>query len=200
MKKVMGILSIATKVVAFVVVCVIGLISLATAYIMFAPDDMPKPFRLMYDYTTPEPTLVAEVTAEPTPEAHVYLPGEGVMVNMSTKIINLKDPAGRKYIRLTMVLEFIPPEEDHTTPVKKSSGGHGASDTGSTENGLETKINARMPVLDDIVITHLSTKTYDELYTAEGKEQLRQELMAAIANRLPDYPLLSVYFTEFVVQ
>ena len=200
MKKMMGILGIATKVATFVVVCLIGLISVATAYIVFAPDEMPKPFRLMYDYTTPEPTLVAEITAEPTPEPRVYLPGEGVMVNMSTKIINLKDPTGRKYIRLTMVLEFIPPEEDHAEPVKKSSGGHGSSDSGSTDNSLEAQINARMPVVDDIVITHLSTKTYDELYTAEGKELLRQELMAVIASRLPDYPLLSVYFTEFVVQ
>jgi len=57
-----------------------------------------------------------------------------------------------------------------------------------------------MPVLDDIVITLLSTKTFDDLYTAEGKETLRQQLIGAISTRLPEYQLLNVYFTEFVVQ
>jgi flagellar basal body-associated protein FliL len=46
----------------------------------------------------------------------------------------------------------------------------------------------------------LSTKTFEQLYTAEGKEQLRVELMQAIGSRLPEFDLISVYFTEFVVQ
>ena len=58
----------------------------------------------------------------------------------------------------------------------------------------------RMPVMDDTVITLLSTKTYDELYTAEGKENLRTEIMDLLSSKLPDLHILSIYFTEFVVQ
>jgi flagellar FliL protein len=65
---------------------------------------------------------------------------------------------------------------------------------------LETAINARMPLMDDIVITILSAKTYDELYTAEGKEALRTEIMNTMNERLPEFHIISVYFTEFVVQ
>jgi hypothetical protein len=60
--------------------------------------------------TTPV-TVAAETVAEATPApeaAHEIIPGEGIMLNMSTKIINLVDPTGRKYIRVTIVAEFAP--------------------------------------------------------------------------------------------
>ena len=122
------------------------------------------------------------------------------MVNMSTKIINLADPSGRKYIRLTVVLEFAPEEAPADAKTAKSSGDHGSGETAAAGTDFETRIQSRMPVMDDVVITLLSTKTFEELYTAEGKERLRQELMQAISQRLPEFHLLSVYFTEFVVQ
>jgi len=50
------------------------------------------------------------------------------------------------------------------------------------------------------VITLLSTKTYDDLYTADGKEKLRLEIMNDLSQRLPDLHIISIYFTEFVVQ
>jgi flagellar FliL protein len=201
MSKVLNILSIATKVMTFLVVTAIAAISLATAYIMFAPDDFPKPFHLVYDYSRSSlPLGTVEAAVEPTPTPHVYQPGEGIMVNMSTKIINLADPSGRKYIRLTVVLEFAPEEPPADAKEAKSSGGHGGGETAAAATDFETRIQSRMPVMDDVVITLLSTKTFEELYTAEGKERLRQELMQAISQRLPEFHLLSVYFTEFVVQ
>ncbi len=200
MSKVLGILNIATKVMTFLVVTAIAAISLATAYIMFAPDDFPKPFHLVYDYSrSAMPLGSVEAAVEPTPTPRVYHPGEGIMVNMSTKIINLADPSGRKYIRLTVVLEFAPEEAPADSKAAKSSGDHG-SEAAAAGNDFETRIQSRMPVMDDVVITLLSTKTFEELYTAEGKERLRLELMQAIQQRLPEFHLLSIYFTEFVVQ
>ncbi|MEW6178968.1 MAG: flagellar basal body-associated FliL family protein [Chloroflexota bacterium] len=199
MSKVLSILNIATKVMTFLVVTAIAAISLATAYIMFAPDDLPKPFYLVYN-TAPTglPLSSVEAAVEPTPTPHVYQPGEGVMVNMSTKIINLADPSGRKYIRLTVVLEFAP--EETAAEGESAATSHGSEEAAAATSDFETRIQARMPVMDDVVITLLSTKTFEELYTAEGKERLRQELMQAIQERLPEFHLLSVYFTEFVVQ
>lgn len=203
MKKVLAILNIVSKVMTTLVTTVIAVISLATAYIVFAPDEFPKPFRLMYS-DSGAPLLgghgatvaaASQPTVEPTPEP--LKPGQGVMFNMSTKIINLADPSGRKYIRLTIVLEFAPPKE--ATTAKSSGSGHGAEAASATDD-FAAQINARMPIMDDAVITLLSTKSFDELYTAEGKERLRQELMQAIAERVPEYSLISIYFTEFVVQ
>jgi flagellar FliL protein len=194
MKKIMPILSIVTKVMTFLVVTVIAGISLTTAYIMFAPDDLPKPFHLQYSYPTPAAEVPASVAAIPTPTpTEVPLkPGDGIMFNMSTKIINLVDPTGRKYIRLTVVLEFAPDNPEYAKMKPEEQTAYVTS--------FQNEINTRMPIMDDAVITLLSTKTYDDLYTAAGKEKLRGEVMNAIASRVPQYKLISVYFTEFVVQ
>lgn len=196
MNKVMSILGVATKIMSFLVVTVIAVISLATAYIMFAPDEFPKPFRLVYDYTKVQPVAESTVEVLPTPEPPK--PGEGVMFNMTTKIINLADPSGRKYIRLTIVLEFSPEDEGAMPAPEKAGGGEGEAAVAAPT--FEEKITARMPIMDDVVIKHLSTKTFEDLYTAEGKEALRTELMQAIQQAVPNFHLISIYFTEFVVQ
>jgi flagellar FliL protein len=129
---------------------------------------------------------------ESSEETHEFIPGEGVMVNMSTKIINLVDPTGHKYIRVTIVAEFAPDDAEYQSMPEEEKSAY------LTE--FQDKLNSRMPVMDDTVITLLSTKTYDQLYTADGKELLRQEIMTSLAEKLPDLHLLSIYFTEFVVQ
>ena len=200
MSRVMSILNIATKVMMFIVTTAIAAISLTMAYIMFAPDEFPKPFHLVYSYngqadpgmnpgtsmTTPEPEPTAGPTATP------ISPGSGMMFNMSTKIINLADPTGRKYIRLTVVVEFAPDNPDYAKLAPEAKKTYDAD--------FQARINARMPVMDDVVITLLSTKTYDTLYTADGKEKLRAEVKDAVQAKMPDFKLLGVYFTEFVVQ
>ncbi len=205
MSKSSKILNGVLKGLMFVVFVNIALLCLAMAYIMFAPNEYPKPFLLVY--TTPEPGAAISfnslfgknngATPSPSPESvEEVLPGEGVMVNMSTKIINLADTTGRRYIRLTVVLEFAP-EPASTEEAESSKEGEEEVDPLAE---FRADIDSRMPLMDDVVITLLSTKTYENLYTADGKEALRKEIMDAINNRLPEFHVISVYFTEFVVQ
>jgi flagellar FliL protein len=191
-KKILGVLNI----IAQIILVVAAIISMITAYVVFAPDDLPKPFRLVYDNSGPAPVpafgSVVVVTATPAPVEHEFVPGEGIMINMSTKIINLVDPGGRKYIRLTIVVEFAPDNPEYLTlPAAEKT-------TYLTE--FEAKLTALTPIMDDTVITLLSTKTYDDLYTAAGKEALRKEILDSLTTKLPDFRVLSIYFTEFVVQ
>jgi hypothetical protein len=192
LKKVLTVLSVISQ----LILVITAIISLVTAYVVFAPDDLPKPFRLVYDTSSGAPIStfgsVVVVTPTPLPVEHEYLPGEGIMIDMSTKIINLVDPGGRKYIRLTLVVEFAPDNPDYILMPQEEKALY------LTE--METKLKARMPIMDDTVITLLSTKTYEDLYTAEGKEKLRLEMMDTLAKKLPDLHILSIYFTEFVVQ
>ncbi len=172
-----------------------SLIALFTAYIVFAPGNLPKPFRLVYDYSGDAPVAPIEAAVSqptPAPEPHAYLPGEGVMVNLSTKIINLVDPGGRRYIRLTVVVEFAPDNEEYASMPEEEKTAYLTQ--------FEDKLNSRLPIMDDAVITLLSTKTYEDLYTADGKERLRAEIMDALSSKLPDLQVISIYFTEFVVQ
>ncbi|MCX6064897.1 MAG: flagellar basal body-associated FliL family protein [Chloroflexi bacterium] len=190
--KILKVLNVITQVILLIA----AIISMLTAYVVFAPDDLPKPFRLVYDTTNAVPVAafgaVVAITPTPTPEPKHYLPGEGIMIDLSTKIINLVDPGGRKYIRLTIVVEFAPDNPEYDTLPEEEKTAY------LTE--FEAKLNARLPIMDDTVITLLSTKTYEDLYTADGKEKLRQEIMDILSQKLPDLKILSIYFTEFVVQ
>ena len=195
--KILKILNAITQVILLIT----AFVSLITAYVVFAPDELPKPFRLVYDYsttlTTPETGAAAsEAPAEEAttaPEAaHEIIPGEGIMLNMSTKIINLVDPTGRKYIRVTIVAEFAPDDPEYESLPEEEKIAY--------LTAFEEKLNSRLPIMDDTVITLLSTKTYEDLYTAEGKEKLRSEIMEILSQKLVDLHLISIYFTEFVVQ
>ncbi len=192
--KILKILNIITQVILLIT----AFVSIFTAYIIFAPDEFPKPFRLQYQYetafTTPVSGATEPVVGEATlaPEVHTYIPGEGIMLNMSTKIINLVDPGGRRYIRLTVVAEFAPDNPEYELLPEAEKTAYLAL--------FNEKLNSRLPIMDDTVITLLSTKTYEDLYTAEGKEKLRMEIMDTLSQKLVDLHILSIYFTEFVVQ
>ncbi len=192
LKKVLGVLNVISQ----LILVLTAIISLITAYVVFAPDDLPKPFRLVYDETGATPAAsfgaVVVVTATPTPAPQDLHPGEGIMVDMSTKIINLVDPGGRKYIRVTIVVEVAPDNPEYKLLPEEEKNHY------LTE--FENEMATLMPIMDDTVITLLSTKTYDELYTAEGKEKLRTEIMETLSHKLHDLHIISIYFTEFVVQ
>lgn len=183
------------QIVALVFMAIFSLTGLAAAYIIFAPDNLPKPFYLQYNY----PTLPVDLTpgAEQTMETevasdHTFVAGEGIMLNTGSKIINLSDPLGRKYIRITIVIEFAPHESNYIEmPVEEKS---------AYVAEFNAEVTTKLPIIDDAVVTLISSKTFEELYTAQGKENLRLELSNLITQRLPDYHILSVYLTEFVVQ
>lgn len=183
------------QIFALVLMGIFSLTGLAAAYIIFAPDNLPKPFYLQYNYpTTPiDETLMAE-GIEPTlaESNHTYVAGEGIMINTGSKIINVADPLGRKYIRITIVIEFAPSEPGYIEMPIEEKNTYVAEFT--------SEVTARLPIIDDAVITLISSKTFEELYTAQGKENLRLELSNLITQRLPDYHILTVYLTEFVVQ
>lgn len=195
--KILKILNVITQVILLLT----AFVSLITAYVVFAPDELPKPFRLVYSYDASLTTPAAHMAVKPAPleqestpasESHEFVPGEGIMLNMSTKIINLVDPTGRKYIRLTIVAEFAPDDPEYASLPEEEKAAY--------LTAFEEKLNSRLPIMDDTVITLLSTKTYEDLYTAEGKEKLRMEIIQILSEKLVDLHILSIYFTEFVVQ
>jgi flagellar protein FliL len=118
-------------------------------------------------------------------------PGQGIMIDTGTKIVNLADPGGKKFIRVTATLEFAPPAGFASL----------AEEAKATElAAFTTEINSKIPVLDDTIVTLLSSKDFASVYTTEGKNALRQEIIDAINTRLPDYKVIYVYFKEFVMQ
>ena len=201
MAKVTNILSIVLKVMVVLTLLTGNLLSLAVAYIVFAPDDLPKPFYLSYTYPGQTHGNGDPIASEaptiplPTPTPQI-LPGQGVMIDTGAKIINLADPSGRRYIRINVVLEFRP----EIAPEAQSTKAKGESQATDPNQGLKDDINQKLPLINDVIITLISTKTFDMLYTAEGKEQLRQDIMNGINARIPEHQVIAVYFSEFVVE
>lgn len=65
------------------------------------------------------------------------------------------------------------------------------------------KVEANMPAVRNKVILLLSAQNYDAVSTVEGKEQLRQEVLAAVNESLQlteGDALEDAFFTNFVVQ
>jgi flagellar basal body-associated protein FliL len=183
--------------------------NLLMAYIMFAPDELPKPFYLNYKpggVAMPfaiggvTPTAGPVGTPTPTPDPlQEYQPGQGLMVDTGTKIINLADPGGRRYLKVTITLEVAPPPGVEVTSTV-SSGTNATPVANAALTAFNDKMSGRMPVINDTLTTLLSSKTFDSIYTMDGKEQLRQEIQKTLNTRLPDLYVIAVYFTEFVVQ
>jgi hypothetical protein len=132
--------------------------------------------------------------------------GQGIKFDSGTKIINLADPGGRKYIKLNAILEYAPNDitfflEPTGEPAGAAKGeGAKAAPVLSYADKFKQELEEKRPIIDDTMITLLSSKTFEEIYSAAGKEQLKKELMALLNSRMPEYRIIFVYFTEFTVQ
>ncbi|MBN1267485.1 MAG: flagellar basal body-associated FliL family protein [Anaerolineales bacterium] len=205
MGKIMGIIG---KVLVGLVLFTTFALNLGIVYLLFTPDTFPKPIHLTYpgsgaESGATEEAVVSsaaveqetesgnEVASVPEPRIEV-LPGQGIMINTGTKVINLADPTGRKYLRTTVVLEFAPEDYEYYSITAEEQ-----------EVYLTTfieELNARMPIINDCITTILSSKTFEDVYTMEGKDILRVELVDALNERMPEHVIIYAYFTEFVVQ
>lgn len=229
----MPILNIVMRVLFAVAMLITCLLSLATAYIVFAPDTFPKPFYLVYAYPDtgldiPEGTVVIYQQFTTTTSNGVsnnssnnssvsenvnhgeYMPGEGIMYDTGAKVINLADQGGRRYIRINVVLEFAPNDATAYEEYLNSLNSGGTkqmripSESGPTTPDYVTQfteeLNTKKPVLDDIITSVVSLHTFDELYTSQGKEMLKSEILEQINSRMTGYKVIAVYFSEFVVE
>ncbi len=95
------------------------------------------------------------------------------LVSIPTFVVNLADPSGRRYLKLTMDLEV------------KGSG---------------EPVQAAMSKIRDALLLLLSSKTVDELAGVEGKITLRKDIADRVNQALGKPVVLRVYFTDFVIQ
>lgn len=212
--KVKPVFTIIGQVVKGIVLLSIFGMNVLMGYIMFAPDDLPKPFYLSYagqgtttvimppansNYAAPTSAAggAPGKSATPVPAE----PGNGMMVDTGTKLVNLSDPSGRRYLRAAIVMEVMPPTEVlaamKATPAKSGSE---STTTSPLVTAFNDEVNAKMPVINDTITSLLSSKTFESIYTVEGKDQLREEIKQQLNQRLPDLQVIAIYFTEFVVQ
>lgn len=100
---------------------------------------------------------------------------EGTLVPLPVFLVNLADPLGRRYLKLSLEVEVRDPE------VQAALGKY------------EAKIK-------DTLLLLLSSKTYDGLSTMKAKMELKQEVADRLNQIIGKGSILRVYITEMVIQ
>lgn len=178
------------------------------AYILFAPATWWKPFYVRVDMggeTTAEAQAPQEESPTPTvahaggpqmaggPKVPGFgQPSAGIMYQLETKVVNLAEPGGLRYLQASIVLEFWPLIENYYELVGEEKV--------AAEDEFKAEIDVWKPVIDDLVMTTLSSKTYNDISTIEGKEALKKELITSINKSLGYEGVINIYFTSFLVQ
>lgn len=135
---------------------------------------------------TPAPTPTAQPVRYPEP-------GDGIMFDLGTRIVNLLDPVGRLYVKAGIVVEFLPPDYAYYQLPDEERA--------ERKETLLAALAEVKPIMDDLVTTVLTSKTYEDVYTPEGKNALRAELIQQMNERLAGkHQALNLYFTEFIIQ
>lgn len=103
-------------------------------------------------------------------------PAPPPVVSMKPFVVNLNDPGEiPRYLKVEFDLELKP--------------------------GSDTKeLDTRMSELRDAIIILLGSKRSDELGSIEGKDRLKEEILARINSRLGSGSATRVFFKEFIVQ
>ena len=96
-------------------------------------------------------------------------------LHLETFVLNLADPDQRAYLRVGIDL------------------------------GLNREIKSGEPTVPlaqvrDTVLEVLAQAKGDELITAQGKARLKQDLLKALGERVPQLGVEEIYFTEFLIQ
>ena len=68
------------------------------------------------------------------------------------------------------------------------------------EEHVRNEVAVQRPIIDDTTIGILSNKTFGDVFSLQGKEDLKEELRQAINARLENLEVLRVYVTDFLVQ
>ena len=124
-----------------------------------------------------KPTSTLEQVIEGTPKDNIadqqVLEEVGKVIPLETFIVNLAGSKGRKVLKVNMELEI-------------------------KGQDIIQEIDNRKAQIRDFIIIILSSKTYDEVSTKEGKDLLRNEIKDQVNSFLSKGKIINVYFTELI--
>jgi len=100
---------------------------------------------------------------------------ETAILELEPFVVNLSDPKGKRYLKVKISLEVESAEK--AEKAKKS-----------------------IPKMRDMVIMMLTSLTFEEVMTPEGKIRVRDELLERFNLVMRPDRIQNIYFTEFVIQ
>jgi flagellar FliL protein len=99
----------------------------------------------------------------------------GAMYPLEQFVVNLYSESGSRYLKTVINFELADEE-------------------------LAAELDAKSPLIRDIIIKALSAKTYEEISTIKGKENLKDEIVLSVNEVVSDGKVNNLFFTDFVIQ
>jgi len=119
-------------------------------------------------------------------------PSPGLMYVLKERVVNLADPGARRYLKVSMSIEF--------SGTGQETKGMSAEERAKKQAEFEKSIAPQAPIIDDAIISILTAKSTADVASPEGKQQLRVEIKDALNKLLGSGRVSNVYFTQFVIQ
>jgi flagellar basal body-associated protein FliL len=99
----------------------------------------------------------------------------GPTLKIPPLVINLKDERGRHFVKAKVILEV-------------------------TQAQWTEEVNARIPLLTDLIILTLSDKRLADLRPPGAKENIKKDLVVLFNQSLKGNKIAQIYFDEFIFQ
>lgn len=171
----------------------VALVLIAAGYFLVVPKLRGKPAPVDDE----EPVATAAAKKKPRRGAQAE---PGLIYPLPERVLNLAGPAGTPhYARIELALEFAKPKD--ANGAKQAKKGEAAAKAGAAplDPALEPVV-ARKAQLDDVLVRLVGTRTVEVMTSADGKEALKQEIVAAVEEIVPAPELLNVYIVRLIVQ
>ncbi|BCS55818.1 flagellar basal body-associated protein FliL [Geobacter sp. SVR] len=101
--------------------------------------------------------------------------GASRMLALEPFIVNIYDGQELRYLKVKVEMEMAAPM-------------------------AKTEIDERLAPIRDGILVLLSAKTLHDIQDAQGKNQLKEEILLTVNKLIPPGKVAKVYFTDFVVQ
>ena len=130
--------------------------------------------------------------AEARAAAEKAKPPVTVMFTAKERVVNLTDKAASKYLKVALTLEFI------DSKLKDPPKGPAVT---QQQTDFAAEMSPYSAIIDDALVTTLSSRSSSDLLKPDGKDQLKNDLMQNVNHALHDEEkVVAVYFTSFIIQ
>lgn len=117
----------------------------------------------------------------------------GPIHNLGPFVVNLGALNNQHYLRIALSLDFLVRDAHFV--------GKSAAARGAWMADFKNELKEIDPILKDVVVTTLSSRSPEALNSLPGKEELKAELTARFNQHFSEKAVVhQVYFTDFVIQ
>jgi flagellar FliL protein len=115
-----------------------------------------------------------------------------VMYPTKERVVNLTDKSASKYLKVSLTLEFI------DSKAKDPPKGEAVK---VQQEEFAKEMSGHTAVIEDALVSALSSKASADLLKADGKDVLKSELIDRVKHALhAEEKVVNVYFTSFIIQ